>query len=225
MIRRSMKLDDRCLLFFIKSPEKGKVKSRLAAVIGDEPAQKLYKEFATQMLSTLQKGDFPFHVCFYPKDALKALKDWLGDQHHYIPQKGKDLGERMRNGFIEAFELGFKRVVLIGSDIPDLPLELIEEAFTSLREKDAVIGPAYDGGYYLIGFKGKSFSPKAFEEMAWGTKTVFEETITVLRKLNLRVHTLSEWRDIDTIEDLSHLSPPFNPNLALTLLYPWFYFR
>ena len=213
MTRRNMKLDDRCLLFFMKSPEKGKVKSRLAAVIGDEPAQKLYKEFATQMLSTLQKGDFPFHVCFYPKDALKALKDWLGDQHHYIPQKGKDLGERMRNGFIEAFELGFKRVVLIGSDIPDLPLELIEEAFTSLREKDAVIGPAFDGGYYLIGFRGRTFSPKVFDGMAWGTESVFEDTMKVLKQLNQRIHTLPFRRDIDTLEDLKHLGIGISLNL------------
>jgi rSAM/selenodomain-associated transferase 1 len=117
----------------------------------------------------------------------------------------------MRNAFIEAFEMGFRRVVLIGSDIPDLPLDFIEEAFTSLKKKDAVIGPAFDGGYYLIGFRGRTFSPMVFDGMAWGTKTVFEKTMTVLRKLNRRVHTLAERRDIDTIEDLTHLSPPFNP--------------
>ncbi len=75
--------------------------------------------------------------------------------------------------FRKAFDMGFKRVVLVGSDIPDLPLEFIEEAFTSLKEEDAVIGPAYDGGYYLIGFKDKTFSPQVFERMAWGTEKRF----------------------------------------------------
>ena len=205
MILRSMKLDDRCLLFFIKSPEKGKVKSRLASVIGDKPAANLYRDFITQMLSTLKRGDFPFYICFYPKNALKGLREWLGGQYQYIPQKGKDLGERMRNGFIGAFEIGFRRVVLIGSDIPDLPLEFVEEAFTSLKKKDAVIGPALDGGYYLIGFKDKTFSPQVFEGMAWGTETVFGETMNILKKLMQNVHTLPYRRDIDTIEDLRKL--------------------
>jgi rSAM/selenodomain-associated transferase 1 len=205
-------LDDRCLLFFIKYPETGKVKSRLGVVIGDETAAKLYRDFITQMLSTLKTGDFPLYICFYPKNALKALKEWLGSQYHYIPQKGKDLGERMRNAFTEAFEMGHTRVVLIGSDIPDLPLEFIEEAFTSLKKRDVVIGPALDGGYYLIGFKDKTFSAQVFERIAWGTETVFDETMQDLKKLRRKVHTLPFQRDIDTLEDLRNLS-----NLSLSL--------
>jgi rSAM/selenodomain-associated transferase 1 len=204
-----MKLNDRCLLFFIKSPGKGKVKSRLASVIGDERAANLYRDFITQMLSTLRRGDFPFHICFYPHNALKGVKEWLGDQHHYIPQKGKDLGERMSNAFRKAFDTGFKRVVLVGSDIPDLPLEVIEEAFISLKDGDAAIGPAYDGGYYLIGFKEKTFSPQVFERMAWGTERVFEDTMKVLKNLNQRVHTLPYLRDIDTVDDLKNIDPSF----------------
>jgi rSAM/selenodomain-associated transferase 1 len=206
MIRRRTKFDDRCLLFFMKSPEKGKVKSRLAGVIGDGLAVKLYKKFAMQMLSTLQKGDFPFHVCFYPEDALMGLKEWLGDQYRYIPQKGKNLGERMRNGFMEAFDMGFKRVVLIGSDIPDLPMEFIQEAFTFLKKSDVVIGPAYDGGYYLIGFKDNTFSPQIFEGITWGTKGVFDQTMKKLRRFRRVVYTLRYRRDIDTVEDLRNLS-------------------
>jgi rSAM/selenodomain-associated transferase 1 len=190
------------LLFFIKYPETGKVKSRLASVIGNEPAAMLYRGFIMQMLSTLEKGDFPLYICFYPRNALKSLKEWLGNKHHYIPQKGKELGERMRNGFIKAFSLGHKRVVLIGSDIPDLLLEFVEEAFTSLKKKDIVIGPALDGGYYLIGFKNKTFSPQVFEGMAWGTETVFDETMKALKKLRRKVHILPYQRDIDTAEDL-----------------------
>jgi rSAM/selenodomain-associated transferase 1 len=115
---------------------------------------------------------------------------------------GENLGERMKNGFLEAFSMNFKRVVLIGSDIPDLPLEFIEEAFTSLLEKDAVIGPSTDGGYYLIGFKDKSFSPRVFEGIPWSTKRVFEETMNVSKQEELLVHTLQPLTEIDTIEDL-----------------------
>ena len=122
MIRRRMKLDDRCLLFFVKNPERGKVKSRLAAVIGDDLAVSLYKNLVAQMLSTLKEGNFPAYVCFFPKNAQKPMKNWLGTEFRYIPQNGKDLGERMKNGFIDGFAMGYRRVVLIGSDIPDLPL-------------------------------------------------------------------------------------------------------
>jgi rSAM/selenodomain-associated transferase 1 len=198
-------LDDRCLFFFIKNPEKGKVKSRLAAEIGEEQTLILYRGFVMQMLSTIKGGDFPFYIYFYPENALKGLREWLGPDYQYLPQKGEDLGQRMKHGFLQAFEMGFKEVLLIGSDIPDLPLEFIEEAFSSLEDKDVVIGPAYDGGYYLIGFKDKTFSPQVLEGMSWGSEAVFDETMRVLKQLRQRVHILPYRKDIDTIEDLKHL--------------------
>jgi len=200
-----MKLDDRCLLFFVKYPEKGKVKSRLAAVIGDDSAVSVYKNLVDQMLSTLKEGTFPLYICFFPKNAQKPIKNWLGREYRYLPQNGKDLGERMRNGFIDGFAMGYKRVVLIGSDIPDLPMKYIEKAFKSLKEMDAVIGPAYDGGYYLIGFKDKTFSPQVFEGIAWETKNVFGETMKKFKRSRRVVYTLPYQRDIDTVKDLNHL--------------------
>ncbi len=112
----------------------------------------------------------------------------------------------MRNGFIDGFAMGYRRVVLIGSDIPDLPLKFIAEAFSALEEKDAVIGPAYDGGYYLIGFKKPTFVPEVFERVAWGTQTVFEATMKVLKGLSQRVQILKPLRDIDTVDDLKNLN-------------------
>jgi rSAM/selenodomain-associated transferase 1 len=193
------------LLFFIKNPEKGKVKTRLASAMGDEMAVKLYRRFLLEMLSTLNRGTFLFYLCFYPENSLNYLKDWLGDHYLYTPQRGENLGERMKNGFVEAFSMNFKRVVLIGSDIPDLPIEFIQAAFQSLKEKDVVIGPSIDGGYYLIGFKEKTFSPQVFEGIPWSTNRVFEETMKVLKKEKLTFHTLQSLRDIDTIEDLKNL--------------------
>ena len=199
---RSIPLDDRCLLFFIKNPEKGRVKTRLASAIGDEMAVRLYKRFLLEMLSTLNKGTFLFYLCVYPVDALEGLRTWLGEDYLYMPQQGENLGERMKNAFMEALAMNFKRVVLIGSDIPSLPLEFIEEAFISLEKKDVVIGPSVDGGYYLIGFQDKKFSPRAFKGILWSTERVFEETMKVLEHENLTVHTLKTLRDIDTIQDL-----------------------
>ena len=192
------------MLFFIKNPEKGKVKTRLASAVGDEIAVKLYRRFLLEMLSTLNRGTFLFYLCFHPENSLSDLKSWLGDDYLFMPQQGADLGERMKNGFIDAFAMNFKRVVLIGSDIPDLPLEFIEEAFSSLQEKDVVIGPSFDGGYYLIGFKDKNFSFRVFEGIPWSTERVFEETIKVLKQEGLTVHTLQPLRDIDTIDDLKN---------------------
>jgi rSAM/selenodomain-associated transferase 1 len=190
------------LLFFIKNPEKGRVKTRLASAVGDEVAVKLYRRFLLEMLSTLNQGTFLFYLCFYPENSLSNLKRWLGDNYLYMPQKGEDLGERMKNGFIDAFAMNFKRAVLIGSDIPDLPLEYIEEAFASLIEKDVVIGPTFDGGYYLIGVKDKVFFPKIFEGIPWSTDKVLEKTMKVMKQEGLTVHTLQLLRDIDTIDDL-----------------------
>ena len=195
-------MDDRCLLFFIRYPEKGRIKTRLAASIGDERALKLYKNFLLSILSTLNKGTFLFYLCFYPADALEGLRKWLGGDYLYMPQQGMDLGERMKNGFMEAFAMNFKRVVLIGSDIPNLPLEFIEEAFASIREKDCVIGPSLDGGYYLIGFKDKKFPPQVFKGIPWSTERVFQETMKILEREGLTIHTLKPLRDIDKINDL-----------------------
>ena len=163
------------------------------------------------MLSTLKEGTFPLYICFSPKNAQHPIKNWLGREYRYIPQNGKDLGERMRNGFIDGFAMGYKRVVLIGSDIPDLPMKYIEEAFKSLKEMDVVIGPAYDGGYYLIGFKDKTFFPQVFEGIAWGTKNAFDETMKKLKRFRRVVYTLPYQRDIDTVEDLRILSNPLRP--------------
>lgn len=123
-----------------------------------------------------------------------------------MPQRGENLGERMENCFTEAFTMNFKRVVLVGSDIPSLPLDFIEEAFVSLKENDVVIGPSLDGGYYLIGFKDKTFSSQVFKGIPWSTEKVFEQTMKILEREGLTVHSLKPLRDIDTIEDLRNLS-------------------
>jgi uncharacterized protein len=193
--------DKKCVVLFIKSPEKGLVKSRLAKDINEDTALALYKHFVLDLLKTLETGMYPLKICFYPPDAFEKVSAWLGVKYSYIPQHGEDLGERMKNAFLEMFSQGFTRVLLLGSDIPDLTRSIIDKAF-ELGHYDAVIGPSFDGGYYLIGLKRNKFSPAIFENMSWGTDRVFRETMVLFRKKRYTVHILPEKRDIDRIEDL-----------------------
>lgn len=192
--------DTTSLLLFVKYPDKGKVKSRLSQEFGEDTVLLLYEAFVLDVLETVNKGKYRFKICFHPPSAQEKIASWLGKSYFYMPQNGSDLGEKMKNAFALAFSEGFEKVILIGSDIPDLPKEIIDEAFAS--DGEAVIGPATDGGYYLIGFKHSTFLPRIFEGMQWSTASVFERTMEIFRKHSYKVHILPQWRDVDTPEDL-----------------------
>ena len=188
----------------MKDPAHGAVKTRLASAVGKTIAQDLYVNFIHDMLSQLEKADYPFFICVHPEDALERLKTLLGEKHQYLPQRGDDLGQRMEHCFRNAFSRGFRRVIVIGSDVPDLPEEIIGNAFRFLNTFDCVIGPSLDGGYYLIGFRRDSLLPEAFRGIQWGTDIVLKKTTDILRIHHVSVHLLQTWRDIDTLEDLKH---------------------
>ena len=190
------------ILLFLKSPVKGGVKTRLSKTIGEDPALHVYKSFGQGMIKTLEAGKYPFRLCFYPPDSGEIVKSWLGSSYSYLPQQGQDLGERMKNAMTEAFSTGMKKVLLIGSDIPALTKPILNEALTALDNNNAVIGPAVDGGYYLIGFNNNTFLPDIFHGIEWSTGSVFTRTMDLLRGAGLSVHTLEELTDIDTFDDL-----------------------
>jgi uncharacterized protein len=192
--------DTTCLLLFVKYPDKGKVKSRLSKDFGEESVLRLYESFVLDLLETLNKGGYRLIICFHPPSAQEKIASWLGKSYLYMPQNGSDLGEKMKNAFASAFSEGCEKVILIGSDIPDLPKEIIDEAFAN--DGEAVIGPATDGGYYLIGFKRDTFLPHIFEGIQWSTASVFERTMEIFRTHSCKVHVLPQWRDVDTPEDL-----------------------
>jgi len=194
-----------CILLFVKSPVAGKVKTRLAVEIGAETALELYKCFVEDLVSMIENVDSGFQLCFHPPDAMPQVKQWLGDQHSYMPQKGRDLGEKMKNALALTLDEGFTKVVTIGSDIPDLPEEFLRQAFARLDSFDAVIGPSSDGGYYLIGFSSNSFLAEAFDDVAWSTSDVFSQTLEKLKSHGLTVHLLPQWHDVDTQADLDDL--------------------
>jgi glycosyltransferase A (GT-A) superfamily protein (DUF2064 family) len=111
----------------------------------------------------------------------------------------------MKNSFEKIFNEGYSKVVLIGSDIPDLPSDFIKKSFNYLHLYDTVIGPSKDGGYYLIGFKKESFNPLIFQNVKWSAETVFKDTMQFLKNSKLKIIVLPEWYDIDTIDDLHDL--------------------
>jgi len=211
------------LLIFIRNPMIGKVKKRLLKDFDRIFITVLYKQFIIDLLSTIKKLNIEFKICFYPPDSEKNIISLFGNNYHYIPQKGNNLGERMKNSFDRVFKEGYRKVVLIGSDMPDLPGDLILKSFDFLQLNDVVIGPSRDGGYYLIGFNKDSFNTLIFQDIMWSIESVFKDTMKILNKLKLTVHILPEWNDIDTIDDLHELyhrnqSTNFRKSKTMSLL-------
>lgn len=210
------------VLLFMKAPAGGRVKSRLAADLGEDAAAEIYRNFVLDSVSMLEAAGGPFRICFYPRDAEAHVVGWLGPGYRYMAQEGNDLGERMENAFSRVFSEGFRRVVLIGSDIPDLPASFVRAAFAELRTHDVVLGPAQDGGYYLIGLNRHTYIPEAFRGIRWSTGTVLIETLGALRAASRQVRLLGEWSDVDSLKDLKALfarngNTPFS--LSRTMSY------
>jgi len=193
------------ILLFLKYPERGTVKSRLAVSLSDATAAELYKCFVLDTLAVVKQTGIPVTICFYPPGARAGCLRWLGTGFTYREQRGHDLGRRMKNSFREAYEEGYHQVMILGTDSPDLPGAIITEAFTALTTGDCVIGPAADGGYYLIGFKKDCFLDTAFDTISWSTGAVFEQTMGILNNAGLNVHVLPVWNDVDTADDLAAL--------------------
>ncbi len=205
---------DTCTAVFMKSPERGRVKTRLAATVGEKAATDLYRCFVTDVVNTVKMGPWEMRLFFHPPEKKNRLVSLLGNTHTFMPQAGEDLGQRMANAIERLFAEGFRRVVLIGSDLPDLPQGRIEKAFRCLREKDGVIGPSPDGGYYLIGFRRESYFPAVFENMPWSRGTLLEKTQNAFSERGFRCGTLEPWLDIDTVHDLKRFRDDGNRSSA-----------
>jgi rSAM/selenodomain-associated transferase 1 len=196
---------DRCILLFVKYPEKGMVKLRLAADLHEEHVVQLYRCFVHDTLETVKRIDTDLFICFTPVDTLPRFQGWLGSHLRFLPQNGNDLGERMRHCFATVFAHGYHHAILMGSDSPDLPEDYVTKGFSLLKTNDVVLGPATDGGYYLIGLSNTTGTQNLFEDLPWGTSTVLQETLGKIRLMNHTVGLLPDWSDVDTITDLKHL--------------------
>lgn len=187
---------------FAKYPEKGNVKSRLSPHWDEGVIVRLYSFFIEDLLERLSEGDYLFRIAYHPDENKGDFVQQFGGMFSYMPQIGEDLGERMHNAFCHCFSEGFRSVVIIGSDSPDLPLRIVRDAFQALDSHGAVIGPACDGGYYLIGFSRDTLFSGVFDGIAWGTDDVFRKTAQLLKDAGIRPSILPVWRDVDRLEDI-----------------------
>jgi len=184
------------VMVFTRNPELGKVKTRLAKTIGEQSALNIYKFLLNHTETVIRNIDCDKAIYY----SVKVRDNDIWDDSIYSKhlQQGKDLGERMHKAFQDAFSEGYKKVVIVGSDLYDLQPEHIEVAFQKLNSHDVVIGPAEDGGYYLLGMK--TIHSQVFTTKEWGTSTVFENTINDLQ--NESVFLLEELNDIDVYDDI-----------------------
>lgn len=185
------------LLIFIKNPVKGNVKTRLAATVGDEKALKIYNKLLGYTRTTVQLVQADKQV-WYARH-VDSDDAWGSDFFSKRKQQGDDLGERMQHAFRQAFAEGYKRVVIIGSDCAELMAENLQQAYKSLHKNDVVIGPATDGGYYLLGMS--RYLPVLFENKVWSTRSVFAQTRADCEAQGFSYHILEELNDVDTEAD------------------------
>ena len=194
------------LVLFARAPRAGRVKSRLAAVLGETAALEIYLAFLKDSIEMVRRvspgGIRPAIAWAGAEGPVSEIEEMLAG-FEVLDQEGDDLGQKMSNTFADLLSRGHDRVVIIGSDTPSLPLEHLYKAFDLLRDRDLVIGPATDGGYYLIG--ARAVYPEIFRDIPWGTARVLEETIALLRIYGIPRVLLPKWEDVDTIEDLERL--------------------
>ena len=194
------------LMVFAKAPEPGAVKTRLTGILTDQEASDLYEAFLRDALTGY--AALPAEVAVYFPNPSRVAPALVPGSMAIRTQKGADLGERMRRAFEDAFNDGRRRVMIVGSDHPTLPLSVFEHGFRSLETPNSVcIGPSSDGGYYLLGMN--RFYPELFGGMTYSHPGVFGETMARLETLKAQTEVwtqvLSEWYDVDTPEDLRRL--------------------
>lgn len=189
------------IVIFIKAPRLGEVKTRLAQKIGVEKAQMIYRAMVEDLMQNF-KGPhkFDIHIAVWPQDAEPEVRHWLDWKEPIEIQAEGDLGTKLKRAFEDAFAQGYERVVIIGSDLPDLSDSMIKDSFKQLSKYPLVLGPAMDGGYYLIGLS--SLYTELFNNIDWSTSRVLHGTLKRADKAGIRYFILPEMRDIDEYDDI-----------------------
>ncbi|MGW9684117.1 TIGR04282 family arsenosugar biosynthesis glycosyltransferase [Flagellimonas sp. 2504JD1-5] len=187
------------LLIFTRNPELGKCKTRLAAKIGDVPALEIYEFLLSHTVGITKDLEAKKYV--YYSESVWTDDVWNNQTYKKVVQQGADLGLRMQHAFENGFNSGFQKIIIIGSDMYDLSQSDLEEAFERLETHDFVVGPAEDGGFYLLGMK--SLKVKLFQNKSWGTETVLSDTLEDLK--SEKVFLLPVKNDIDHYEDIKDI--------------------
>ena len=192
-------MEENLILIFTRNPEFGKVKTRLAASIGNQNALDVYKFLLKHTQEIVSKVDATRRVLYSEEIINNDI--WDNKLYQKALQSGTDLGEKMKNAFAEGFKNGYKKIVIIGTDLYDLEASNIEIAFQKLENHDVVIGPAEDGGYYLLGLK--CIPENIFSNKEWSTETVFKDTLNDI--VTYKIHLLDTKNDIDIVDDIKNI--------------------
>ena len=198
------------LIIFTRYPEPGTTKTRLIPVLGDVGAANLHKQMTEHTIFQVKELQRTTRVSVevrFTGGNLEKMQNWLGNDLKYQSQGKGDLGARMERSLINAFNQKAERVIIIGTDCPDLNSQILTTAFEELKVCNLVLGPALDGGYVLIGLS--QFESSIFQNMMWSTDSVFRETIRRIDLLGWRVTQLETLRDIDESADLAFLPDAF----------------
>ena len=207
------------LIYFIKAPIEGRVKTRLAKRIGNQKALEVYNHFVQHLLDLSLPSLSDRLIAYDTPNRALPLPLYLAKETFFY-QEGEDLGERMAHAFEYAFAKGYKKVILIRSDVPDIKVRILDEAFNALSHNDAIISPTVDGSYYLIGFNAHTFTKDAFENIPLETSEVYTQT-----KMQLKNHLVAEGKklhSIHTLEDLKAYMPTF-PLKRISVIIPVYY--
>lgn len=192
------------LCVFAKYWNPGDVKTRLAATVGESIAASIYREFVWCTVDRLSRVGDVRSICISPADRAEDFQKIASPEQWTIRlQANGDLGQRMAQSVREELRFEESRVVIVGTDSPDLPIDFIQEAFERLRTHDVVIGPTTDGGYYLIG--QSTFVPDVFSGIDWSTERVWAQTLEALQNSKTSHYILPEWSDVDDEADLKEL--------------------
>ena len=202
LAREGRNMMEEQIIIFMRAPQPGQVKTRLAKGVGKSRALAVYRQLVLHMVQAVRGSGLPWEICFCPPEGRGMIREWLGEEPLLYPQCEGDLGRRMAAAFSRVFDRGVDRVVLVGTDIPTAHSGHFRKALDCLREKDAVMGPTLDGGYWLVGFRAGAFDPRVFGGIDWGTPGVASQTRQRLKGLGLTHGELSPLRDIDTLGDL-----------------------
>lgn len=185
-------------MIFVKAPRPGQVKTRLAAALGDRAAAEAYVTLVNRLVCELKPLQ-NVHICFTPDDAFDEVQQWLQPGWSAKSQGTGNLGDRLSAAFTGAFADGADRVVVIGSDCPSVQPSDIESAWNRLESTDLILGPATDGGYWLVGLR--QFHRDLFTGIPWSTGAVLTDTLQRASELGLSTALLRTLSDIDTAED------------------------
>lgn len=203
---------DPVIILMTRIPQPGTAKTRLIPLLGGEGAAQLQQAMCRDIGALLASCEYPKHI-FYTDGKDDDLPGLLGHAFPAAEQKGEDLGARMAHAFTTVFAQDYDKAVMLGSDLPHLPIKYIHQAIQQLKTHDAVIGPSPDGGYYLIGFNQGIFNVDFFAGQQWGTQTVLEGTMQRFDENDLSVFLLPELQDIDTPDHLIE-ADTINPTTA-----------